>query len=184
MKPGFQWKSILTVMALGWLFMLTPSASASSVDDVVDMIVKHVVKYLEDQGKKELFIDQFKGPRTSGGRLLETKVREKLKASGVEIKADDLEASWTLEGKLSTDTSGRSAIVAVRIELFDNGRNSMAEFTKRFRSDPSQGRASPRQSVFCERQRSRLLPESGERATLKPFTPGWKRFDRMERPAS
>ncbi len=128
----------MTALLFAVLVCMAPgSAFGSSVDEVVGLISKNVLRYLEDQGKKELFVDQFKGPKTSGGRLLETRIREKLKADGVVILSDDLEASWTLRGTLSVDTSGKSAIVAVKVELLDGGGNSKAEFKKRFKDDPA-----------------------------------------------
>ncbi|MFN8707725.1 MAG: hypothetical protein ACK526_21150 [Planctomyces sp.] len=132
---GFR-ASIRCLLCFLTIALVECRVQASSVDEVVALISKNVLKYLEDQGKKELFVDQFKGPKTSGGRLLEAQIREKLKADGVTILADDLEASWTLRGQLSTDTTGKNAIVAVKVELLDGGGNSKAEFKKRFRDDP------------------------------------------------
>jgi hypothetical protein len=125
------------IVAATTVFMtFSVQASASSVNEVANLISKNVLRYVEDHEKKELFIDQFKGPKTSGGRLLETLIRQKLKADGVTILEDDVEASWTLQGRLSTDTSGKNAIVTVTVELLNAHGNSIAEFKRRFREDP------------------------------------------------
>ncbi|MCA9051856.1 MAG: hypothetical protein KDA89_24125 [Planctomycetaceae bacterium] len=128
-------RPIMITAAVVAMFLPRTSVRATSIDDAVNLIARNVLEYLEDQGKKELFVDQFKGPKTSGGRLIESRVRERLKTEGVTILKDDLEASWTLRGQLSTDTSGKSAIMAVQVELFDAGGNSKGEFRNRFRED-------------------------------------------------
>jgi hypothetical protein len=138
MFPTLNCKRTAVTVALVLLVLFPSVASASSIDEVVDLIAKNVLKYMEDQvgkAKKELFIDQFKGPKTGAGRLLETRIRQKLTDGGVEILQDDLEASWTLTGRLATDTTGKSAIVSVRLGLLDSGGNSRVEFNNRFRDD-------------------------------------------------
>ncbi len=106
-----------------------------TVDQAVTLISKNVLKYLEDQGKKELFVGKFDGPKTSGGRLLENKIRDGLKEKGVKVLEDEVEASWVLKGQLSTDTS-RSPVVRVKLELQDSRGATVLAFTKLFRDDP------------------------------------------------
>jgi hypothetical protein len=119
------------------LLGLEPDRTYASTEyEAVELITKHVVKYLEDRGIKEIFVDQFKGPKTSGGRLLEVLIRDRLRKEGVTILKDGLNASWTLRGQLSTDTTGENVIVAVKVDLLDGNENSKAEFKKRFREDP------------------------------------------------
>lgn len=107
-------------------------SSAADLNEVLDTLTKQIKLYLQDRNETNIAIGKIQaGSRTSGGRLVETQLKEKLEAVGVKI-TDPIDAEWEVRGNLTNHDGVGSSLLALEVGLFDSNGAEVKGFRQRF----------------------------------------------------
>lgn len=119
-------------MACAASLLFANVSSAADLNEVLDTLTKQIKLYLQERNESNIAIGKIlAGSRTSGGRLVETQLKEKLVAAGVKV-TDPIDAEWEVRGNLTNHDGIGTSLLALEVGLFDSNGAEVKGFRNRF----------------------------------------------------
>ena len=108
---------------------------AQTIDGAMGKIAVDIAEFVLSEGFANVFVKEFDGPPgTSAGRLLRDKLRERLKAEGLDVVKSTLlarEGCLYIEGDFISDRRENSLAVLIKASVTDSTNESLSRFQHR-----------------------------------------------------